>query len=202
MKPRLIVQQKITAFANQYRVFGVEEAGARTGLVAFAQQKRLAFKERVDFYNSEQKTAVLFTFRAEKVIDVHGRYMVEDTDGTLLGSFKKEFKQSLINSTWTVYDAANGPKYVVNESSMALALFRRFGGFIPFIGGFADLIAVLLKFHFVFTDVATGQAVGQYRKTTLLRDHYELSMTDEGMQGADWRVLSAMCVGLDALQSR
>ena len=93
MKPRLIVEQKITAFVNKYKVFAVNEAGEKGELMALAQQKRLAFKEKVTFYSDEAKSNELFTFRAEKVLDVHGRYLVEDMSGKMLGGFRKQFKK-------------------------------------------------------------------------------------------------------------
>ena len=48
----------------------------------------------------------------------------------------------------------------------------------------------------------TGQELGQYKKTTLFRDHYALSMNEGAYNQYDWRVLAAMAVALDALQSR
>lgn len=202
MKPRLFIEQKITAFANKYKVYGANEAGEQADMVAFAQQKRLAFKENVTFYNDENKAAVAFTFRAEKVMDVHGRYMVEDTEGNAVGIFRKEFKKSLLNSTWKVMNANGDEMFVVRESSQALAVLRRFAGMLPIVGDIFDIILIFLKYHFSFIDVASGEEVGKYQKTTLLRDHYTLHMTDEAFARADWRTLAAMGVALDALQSR
>lgn len=202
MKPRLFVEQKITAFVNKYKVFGATEAGKQAGLTAFAQQKRLAFKEKVTFYTDEQKATVSFTFRAEKVLDIHGHYIVEDENGTCVGMFKKEFKQSLISSTWKVLDPAGNELLTVSESSTALALFRRYSSFIPVVGDLIDLVTLFLKYHFVFTRPGSDEVVGQYKKATLLRDHYELAMTDGAYEACDHRVLAALSVGLDALQSR
>ena len=202
MKPRLFIEQKITPFTNKYNVFGGDESGAQTELVAFAQQKRIAFKEKVTFYTDEAKSGVAFTFRAEKVFDVHGRYIVEDANGTVIGMFKKEFKKSLLNSTWKVMDAEGNELFVVGESSMALALFRRFGGVIPIVGDIIELVVMLLKYHFVFMKPDSEESVGRYQKTTLFRDHYTLSLSDEAYSKSDWRVLAAFGVGLDALQSR
>jgi hypothetical protein len=70
MKPRIVVEQKITAFTNQYRVFGANPDGTKASLIAFAQQKRLAFKEKVSFYSDETKQNLVFTFRAEKFLTV------------------------------------------------------------------------------------------------------------------------------------
>lgn len=202
MKPRLLIEQKITAFANKYKIFSADEEGNQTVLIAFAQQKRLAFKEKVSFYTDEQKGTTAFTFRAEKVLDVHGRYMVEDESGQMLGMFKKEFKQSLLISTWKIMDVNGNELFTVRESNEVLAALRRFAGFIPIIGDLFEIVLLFLRYHFVFLDATSGEVVGKYQKTTLFRDHYTLHMTDEAFAKCDWRVLAAMGVGLDALQSR
>lgn len=202
MKPRLSIQQKITAFTNMYRIFDVSESGKPTTLHAFAQQKRLAIKEKVTFYSDEQKTQEVFTFRAEKVFDVHGRYIVEDSNAICIGMFKKEFKKSLLNSTWNVMDAEGNTVFLVKESNQYLALARRFIGVLPLVGDLLEIATDFMKYHFVFIDSTTHENVGMYQKTTLFRDHYTLSMTDDAFSKVDWRVLAAMGVGLDALQSR
>ncbi len=198
MNPKLIVEQKITAFVNQYRIYSVGPDSAKGEMVAFAQQKRLAFKEKVTFYTDEQKTTEFFGFRAEKTLDVHGKYFVEDTGGQPIGVFQKSFKKSLLNSTWYILDSNNEPAITISENSKVLAIIRRLAGFVSDI---AELIVILFKYHFVFVD-KNGETIGTYRKTTLLRDHYELSMTDEAYKSQDWRVFAAMAVALDALQSR
>ena len=202
MTPRLIVEQKITAFTNKYAVFAANADGSKGHMVAFAQQKRLAFKEKVMFYSDEAKTSVVFTMRAEKVMDVHGRYFVEDPSGKMVGSFRKNFTKSLLNSTWLMLGDNEQPKFVISESNHTIAILRRFVGFIPIIGELADIVMAFFRYHFNFVDAATNQAVGKYQKTTLFRDHYLLSMTDEAYAKEDWRTFAAMAVGLDALQSR
>lgn len=202
MKSRLIVEQKITAFVNKYSLFAIDETGAKCQPLGLAQQKRLAFKEKVTFYTDEHKIAVAFTFRAEKVMDIHGNYFVEDAAGQLLGGFQKQFKASLLNSTWHLKNSQGATQVVVKESNDLLAAMRRFGGMIPFIGDVIEILCMLLKYHFVFMRPDTNEVVGTYEKTTLFRDHYTLSLTDEAVGMIDWRVYAALGVGLDALQSR
>lgn len=48
MKPQLIVEQKITAFVNRYNIYSVKPNGQKDQLIAQAQQKRIAFKEKSD----------------------------------------------------------------------------------------------------------------------------------------------------------
>ncbi len=202
MKPRLIVVQKITAFANRYMIYKAAADGSKGELVALAQQKRLAFREKVTFYNDEAKTQVVFSFRAEKVMDIHGRYFVEDPTGSIIGGFKKEFAKSLVNSTWNILDKNGKPKITVSESNQALAILRRFGSLIPIVGMVIEIVTAILRYHFDFTDTVDGQVIGRYEKTKIIRDHYRLSMTDEAYSAEDWRVIASMAVALDALQSR
>jgi hypothetical protein len=202
MQPRLIIEQKITIFTNMYRIFGAGPDGTKASMVAFAQQKRLAFKEKVTFYGDEQKATTSFTFRAEKVLDVHGRYFVEDEAGQLVGMFRKVFGKSLLLSTWKILDSGGNELYEVRENSVALALLRRFGGMIPVFGDLVEILVLFFRYHFEFVDLKSGEVVGTYQKTTLFRDHYLLSMTDEAFGSLDWRVYAALGVGLDALQSR
>jgi hypothetical protein len=202
MKPRIIVEQKITAFTNQYRVYGANEDSSKASLVAFAQQKRLAFKEKVSFYSDEAKQNLVFTFRAEKVMDVHGKYFVEDPTGNLIGSFKKDFAQSLVSSTWHILGSDDAPSLIISESNQTLAVIRRYGSFIPIVGDIIELVTAFLKYHFVFKKPGSQEISGTYTKTTLFRDHYLLNMNDETWGTHDWRVMAAMAVALDALQSR
>jgi uncharacterized protein YxjI len=201
MNPKLIVEQKITAFVNKYAVYSADQDGNKTQLIAFAQQKRLTFKEQVTFYSDTEKAEPIFTLRAEKVLDVHGKFIIEDMQGNRIGAFKKEFKASLVKSTWSILDTDDQPKLTLAENSLALALFRRFGGFIPIVGDLVEVVSWFLRYHFSFTD-PNNQEVGKYRKTTLFRDHYALTMTDDAYAKEDWRVLAAVAVALDALQGR
>ena len=202
MRPRLTIEQKITAFVNKYKVLEPLQDGGQDTLKALAQQKRLAFKEQVTFYTDEQKSTVSFSFRAEKVMDVHGRYIVEDAAGTVVGMFRKEFKKSLLVSSWVVMNPDGQEVFRVKESNVTLAVLRRFIGFVPFVGELLDLAMNFFKYHFSFIDITSGQEVGQYKKTTLFRDHYGLAVTDEAWSRLDWRVFAAVGVALDALQSR
>jgi uncharacterized protein YxjI len=200
MTPKLIVEQKITALVNKYAVYQSNPDGTKGTLIALAQQKRLAFKEKVNFYSDESRTTLVFSFRAEKVLDVHGRFFVEDSTGMRIGAFRKDFAKSLLSSTWHILDQADATVMTVRESNDTVAAFRRFAGYIPIVGDLADVAMAFIKYHFTFRS-SDGQEHGTYQKTTLLRDHYTL-LFDETFNQYDWRVLASIAVALDALQSR
>ena len=186
---------------NKYSVFQANDNSTKCQEVAFAQQKRLAFKEKVIFYADGTRAKISLTFRAEKLIDVRGRYFVEDANGNLVGMFKKEFGQSLLRSTWSILDKEGTVQFTITESSTILAILRRFADFIPIVGGLFEIVLLFFRYHFVVLD--SGETVhGKYTKTTLFRDHYLLSGDDTLVETVDWRVLAAVSVALDALQSR
>lgn len=197
MKPQLIIEQRITALANKYKIID----GKHQSLRAFAQQKQFSFKEKVLFYGDEAKSEEIFSFRAEKVMDVHGRFLVEDSEGKLIGAFKKEFTKSLLRSTWLVMDAKGTTILTIRESNQTVATLRRFIDFIPIIGEIGDIVMAFFRYHFQFVDT-NGQEVGRYTKMTLFRDHYRLTMSDSDFAKVDWRVMASIAVALDALQSR
>lgn len=192
---RFLLKQRITPLVNRYEYFSLtseDKAGER---VAFVEQKRFTFKEEITAWSSEDRAEVVLRLKAEKVLDVHGRYWVMDAAGAKLGYLRKAFGRSLLRSTWEVYDADDRLLVTVQETSQLVALVRRFGGIVPVIGEFLQL----LPFHFQF--LADGQVVGSYNRLFSLRDEYSLSL-EPAMADVDRRLMLAMGIALDALQSR
>jgi uncharacterized protein YxjI len=184
----LLVRQKITAFVNRYVVTVPTASGDEGEQVAFVEQKRLAFREQVTFFTDESKATPLFSFKARQVLDVGATYDVMAADGTPIGLFRKDFKKSLLRSTWHVEQGdlvATG-----HERSQLIAILRRVWDL------FEDL-PFLFKYHF---DFASGdKPVMSVDKTALIRDHYRLEIQEPSL---DRRLAIAMAVALDALQSR
>jgi uncharacterized protein YxjI len=186
------VHQKLTMMVNRYQVYADDGAGQPGELVAFAEQKRMAFKEQVTLFADEGKRAVLAGFKARKVLDVHGGYDVTAPDGAPIGVFTKQFTKSLLRSTWLLEQPGVAP-VTITERNQALALFRRLWDWIPWAGD----IPFPIKYHF---DWLRGeQRVGSFDKVTRFRDHYVVRVDDPTL---DRRLVIAQAVALDALQSR
>lgn len=180
----LVIKQKITLMVNRYEVWAADPAGNPSGLVAFAQQKRLAMKEQVTLYTDESKSAVLAGFRARKVIDLSGTYDVTDGGGASIGTFRKDFARSLLRSTWHV-DQPGMATVTGEERNLFVALLRRF----------TDIS--FLPYHFDFT--GGGAPAFSVQKKWGIRDRYVVTISDSRL---DRRLVIAMAVALDALQSR
>jgi len=186
------VHQKLTMMINRYRIFANGETGAPAELVAFVEQKRLKFKEEVTLYTGEDKQTVLARFKARKVLDVHGGYDVTDPEGNAIGVFTKQFKSSLLRSTWQLDQDGLEP-ITITERSKALAIFRRLWDWIPYAGD----VPFPIKYHFDW--LRGSERIGYFDKATRFRDHYIVHVDDPAL---DRRLVISQAVALDALQSR
>jgi hypothetical protein len=193
---RFVVRQQLTMMVNRYTIHPVDDAGNEGPLIAAAQQKRLAFKERVTFYADEQRTQPVFGFKARSSMDLGTTYDVTDADGRQIGWFKKEFRKSLTRSTWRMGTPALDLESVGSERSGAVALIRRIWNLV------LEDVPSPWRFHFDFR-TPDGTLVMSSDRRRALRDVYDLEVpaTPSGKR-VDWRVGAAMAVALDALQSR
>jgi uncharacterized protein YxjI len=191
--PAFSMKQRITMMANKYELIAANPDGTDGPLLAFAQQKRMAFKEEVTFYADDSKSQVVFSFKARKRLDIGSGYDVFDANGQSIGWFKKEFGKSLLRSSWQL--ACAGLEADGTERNPTIAIVRRVWEFVPFIGE----IPLPFIFHFDFLDRASRQPVMAVERKVSVRDRYRISVQDPRL---DFRVAAAMTVALDALQSR
>ena len=190
---RFFVRQRVTVMVNRYEVRAVGPDGGEGELLAFAQQKRFAFKEQVTFHADEAGTRPVFSFRARQGLDVRAEHDVFDGQGQPIGYFRKDFGASLLRSTWHL--SAPGIEAVGRERRPWLAVLRRVWDFLPVLGD----VWVPFVFHFDFADTATGAPVLTSERQKTVRDRYTVTVHDPRL---DFRVAAAMAVALDALQSR
>ncbi|HEX5542372.1 MAG TPA: hypothetical protein VFX60_12575 [Micromonospora sp.] len=170
---------------NQYEIHAAGPDGSEGPLLAFAQQKRLAFKEQVTLYTDDTKQQPVFAFKARQVIDLGATYDVTDANGGPVGLFRKDFKQSLLRSTWHVEQPGLGTA-TGQERNAAVAILRRFVDSLSW-----------LPYHFDFT--LNGQLAFSVVKKWGLRDRYVVDIQNPQI---DRRLVMAMAVALDALQGR
>ena len=194
---RFTIKQKITMMVNRYEIRSVDADGGEGPVIAMAQQKRMAFKEQVTFYADEARTQPVFGFKARQRMDLAATYDVTDAAGTPIGSFRKEFKKSLLRSTWQL-TATDGLQATGTERNQNVAIARRLWEMVPIV---SELPSPFL-FHFDFTAPDGSIVLSSVRRRTL-RDRYDVELpTAPNGWRLDWRVGAAMAVALDALQSR
>ncbi|MFC4588680.1 LURP-one-related/scramblase family protein [Sphaerisporangium corydalis] len=182
---RLLVRQKITMMVNRYVVHLEQPDGSEGPMVAFAEQKRMAFKEQVTLYTDDTRQFVLAGFKARKVIDLGSGYDILDHAGQPIGFFKKEFAASLIRSTWH-FQQPGMTTFTGQERNVFVSLLRRFVDSLSW-----------LPYHFDFK--AGAQIAFSVDRKWGLRDRYLVDIQDPRL---DRRLVIAMAVALDALQAR
>lgn len=185
VQQRLLMRQRIRLMVNQYEIHTAAPDGSEGELLAFAQQKRMAFKEQVTLYTDDTKQQPVLGFKARQVIDLGATYDVTDAAGNPIGLFRKDFKKSLLRSTWHLEQPELGVA-TGQERNMVVALLRRF------IDGLS-----WMPYHFDFT--IDGQPAFSVVKRWGLRDKYVIDIHHPQL---DRRLVIAMAVALDALQGR
>jgi uncharacterized protein YxjI len=182
---RLIIRQRVRLMVNQYEVHAAAPDGSEGPLLAFAQQKRMAFKEQVTLYADDTKQQPVLGFKARQVFDLGATYDVTDASGTPIGLFRKDFARSLLRSTWILEQPGLGAA-TGQERNLVVSILRRFMESLSW-----------LPYHFDFAiDGRPGFSV--VRKWGL-RDRYVVEVHEPGL---DRRLVIAMAVALDALQAR
>lgn len=189
---RLLVRQRVRFMVNQYQVHVANPDGSEGEMVAFAQQKRLAFKEQVTLYTDSSKQYVLGGFKARQRLDLAATYDITDHTGQPIGNFRKDFKKSLTSSTWHLEQPGLGIT-TGTERNQTVAILRRVWGFIPYLND----LPFAWPYHFDFT--ANSHPVFSVIKKFGLRDKYVVEISDPRL---DRRLVIAQAVALDALQHR
>jgi hypothetical protein len=190
-----LIEQLIRPVVNLYQVSALGPGGSPVGRpLAFARQKRLALREDIRFFADEEERRELFRLKAQRVIDVGGRYDVVTPEGERLGVLEHLFGRSLLRSTWRVLDPDEREVARAEEKSRAVALLRRAIDIVPY----GELVPI--PYHFAIA--ADGRSLGELRRQLSVRDRYTLDLTADGDRVLDRRVAVALAVALDALQSR
>jgi uncharacterized protein YxjI len=182
--PRFFVKQRITLGVNRYEIREPNPDGSEGRIIAMAQQKRLAMREKVTFFADQARTQPVFSFKARSILELSAIYDVFDAAGAPIGFFQKDFTASLLRSSFHL--GAPGIDAYVKERNETVAVLRRLINF-PF------------AFHFDFTDKNSGHVVMSSERQFTLRDRYTVTVQDPRL---DFRVAAAMAVGLDALLQR
>ena len=188
---RFHVAQKISPLQNVYRVHA-DVAGEPGPLIAFAKQKRLAFKEQFTLYRDEAATEPVLTITADRRLDVRSAMTVREPSGAVVGTLRKRGAASLLRSTWEL-EQPGLPVVVVEERSVAVAVLRRVWDLVPVAGS----VPVPWVFHFDGR-TPTGEVVLTHTRLWGLRDRYVLEVSPP----YDQRLAIALAICLDALQSR
>ncbi|MEJ7783436.1 MAG: hypothetical protein WKF96_01450 [Solirubrobacteraceae bacterium] len=196
---RFLIQQVFKALANEYQISipapGSTEEGDQ---VLYVKQKKMKIKEDIRFRLPGEDDKHVFMIKAKSVFEFAGKFDVLDAGGEKIGDLGKDFKKSLLRSHWVVRDAQENVVLQARESSIFVALLRRFAGLLP---GPLELLG-WVPFNFTFFVEDPSDEAGTYQRVLgKLRDRYVVELTP-ALASVDRRLVLAQAVALDALQDR
>ncbi len=194
---RILVQQVFKPIANEYRISVPTSGSSEEGRpLLFVKQKKLTIKEDIRFRLDPDREEHLFMIKSKTVYEFRGRHEVLDDAGTVIGTLSKSFGKSLFRSHWVITDASGDRLFESQESNLLVAIVRRFGDLIPYVGWALEYV----PFNFVLRK--DEQEIGFYRRVLgQLRDRYVLELKP-GAATVDRRLVVAFAIALDALQDR
>ena len=194
-----LLRQRIRPIVNQYEFSLPNPDGSPGPTFIFVEQKRFKVKEDIRFYTDEGKLTEIMRIKARQRFDPRARYDVTDSHGGKIGEIQKVFGESLLRSTYRLYDAHGNEVAKVVEKSLAVALLRRLVGFVPYIGNFSDFLPIPYHFDFRRDDRVLATHT---RKAWKIRDTYTIDTSGDPEHSLDRRLVLALAVGMDALQAR
>ena len=110
----------INLFGRTFRIFD------RGRLSFFVRQKLFKLKEAINVYADDSMRDIRLEIRARNVIDFSATYdIIDPTQETIVGSFRRKGFRSMVRDTWTILDANGVEIGTLEEDSALVALIRR-----------------------------------------------------------------------------
>jgi uncharacterized protein YxjI len=194
-----LLRQRWAPVVNRYEFTVPAPDGSPGEPVCFVEQKRFKFKEDIRFFTDDTKQVEVMRLNARQRFDPAARYDVTDAAGGKIGEIQKVFGASLLRSTYLLYDASGEETAKATEKSIAVALFRRLVGFIPYVDNVGDWLPIPYHFVFLRGDRELGTNT---RRAWKIRDTYTIDLSGDPDRTLDRRLVLAIAVGMDALQAR
>src|SRR4051812_3705412 len=116
-------------------------------------------------------------------MDLGATYDVTDAEGQTIGWFRKDFRKSILRSSYHLGTTDGQPDLFGTERNRNVAIARRLWEFIPYINNLPSPFV----FHFDFTDPA-GQVLFSSVRKRSLRDRYLIDVPGAQL---DWRLAAA-----------
>jgi hypothetical protein len=172
----LHISFKILALARQLAV-----TDASGSLVFYVKQKAFKLKESVTVFADATQTQPLYSINANKILDFSASYQFADTQGTPIGSVRRQGMKSLWKAHYDVFDGES-PVMVIKEENAWTKVLDALLGEIPVVGMFTGYL-----FHPAYLVTRPDGAVVMrlekqpafFEGKFIVQKHAELNQTEE-----------------------
>lgn len=122
---------KLLAIASQIYV-----RDSNGQMIGYVKQKLFKFKEAINVFADEGQTQLLFTIKADRVIDFSAKYNFTSANGQLVGSIKRRGMRSILKAHYEIYDENDQQVYEIHEENAWIKVVDSLLGELPVIGMF------------------------------------------------------------------
>jgi hypothetical protein len=129
MQYPLSIRFKLLALTSQMSV--TDATGAE---LFYVKQKMFKLKENIEIYKDSSKTELLYTIKADRVIDFSPTYSLADSNGNVLGTITRQGARSLWRASYDLQ--LGGTSAHVSEASPWVKVLDGVVGELPIIGIF------------------------------------------------------------------
>lgn len=108
----LHLEFKIGTLAND---FITRDANGATLL--YVRQKLFKFKEAIQLFSSEDKSELIYTIAADRIIDFNASYAFTDVEGRSFGHIGRKGMKSLLKAHYEIFNENKQKEFIIQEEN-------------------------------------------------------------------------------------
>lgn len=183
----LFVKFKKIAMAPQFSV-----TDANGNMICYVRQKLFKLKEDIKVYNERERVNLLYSIRADRIIDFSAKYTFFDKNETPIGAIKRKGARSLFRANYLL-SVENNQELTLKEDSVFVRCMDACFGQIPLLGCCSGLV-----FHPSYTITrADGTPLMKIKKmAALLEGKFKIEMIGQMSETEETQVLLGIMIML------
>ncbi len=126
---------KILALASQIYI-----RDASGGLIGYVKQKMFKLKENIEIYSDENKSELIYTIKADRILDFSANYSFTDVNGKSIGSIRRKGMRSILKAHYLIFDSNQQQVFEVHEENAWIKVIDALVGEVPVVGMFTGYL--------------------------------------------------------------
>lgn len=184
MKYAYPLQLKFRLIALAPRISVVDANGEE---IFYIEQKVFALREAVKVFNNSKDKKLLFTQKADQIIDFGAKYFFRDNKDKLVGSIQQGGMRSLFQASYHVFDKKEKALYKIAQTNPWAAMLDSLLNIIPF----AELVTgfILNPTYSITAFGKTEPALQMKKKPSLFESSFTISVVDNTLSEEEEQLL-------------
>jgi len=175
---------KIGTFSND---FTAQDANNST--IAYVRQKMFKLKEDIQVFSNDSRSNVLYTIKADRIIDFNASYNFEDENGLNLGKVGRKGRKSILKAHYNIFDKSGNLDYTVSEENPWAKFWDALLSEIPLLG---MLTGYFFNPRYVVKDSNDTIIARLSKQKSFFGRKFKLDEVEKFKAGDDERILLAL----------